>query len=264
MHHIPKKRLSQNFLIDSNISRKIVDASHLSPADTVLEIGCGQGALTGEILRQAHHIYGVEFDRQLYSTLKQELKDQKHFTLFEADILEFDFDQIPDHGNKIKVIGNLPYHISSPIIFRLIDQRDRINTATIMLQKEVALRLVSEPSSKDYGILSVFCQYFAVCKRLFDIPPSAFFPRPKVESSIVQLTFRDSPPPVSDFDTFKQVVKRSFNQRRKMLRNSLSAFVGKRSIDFNLQLRPEQLSVDEFIRLTDLLYQNTLCVKNQK
>lgn len=264
MHHIPKKRLSQNFLIDANISRKIVDASHLSPADTVLEIGCGQGALTREILTQAHHVYGVEFDPHLYSTLKQELKDQDHFTLFEADFLEFDFDQLAIDSRKFKIIGNLPYHISSPIIFKLIDHRERIDTATIMLQKEVALRLVSEPSSKDYGILSVFCQYFAVCKKLFDIPPTAFFPRPKVDSSIVQLTFKETPPPVSDFDTFKQVVKKSFNQRRKMLRNSLSALIGKRSIDFNLQLRPEQLSVDEFIRLTDLLYQDTLCVKNQK
>ncbi|MBL7996400.1 ribosomal RNA small subunit methyltransferase A [bacterium] len=264
MHHIPKKRLSQNFLIDANISRKIVHASHLLPDDTVLEIGCGQGALTREILGKVHRVYGVEFDHQLYSALKQELKDQKHFTLFEADFLEFDFDQLVISGRKFKVIGNLPYHISSPIIFKLIDHRDRIDTATIMLQKEVALRLVSEPSSKDYGILSVFCQYFAVCKKMFDIPPTAFFPRPKVDSSIVQLTFKETPPPVSDFDTFKRVVKRSFNQRRKMLRNSLSAFLGKKSIDFNLQLRPEQLSVDEFIRLTDLLYQEAPCVKSQK
>lgn len=253
MPHFPKKRLSQNFLTDENISRKIVDSCHVSLDDTIMEIGCGQGALTDEILKKAGFLYGVEFDTQLYTELKQKLEKHNNFVLFEADILEFDFEKIPDEGRKIKVIGNLPYHISSPIIFKLIEHRDRIDTATIMLQKEVAQRLVSKPFSKEYGILSVFCQYFAVCNKLFDIPPTAFYPKPKVDSSIVQVTFRETPPPVGDFEKFRQIVKRSFNQRRKMLRNSLSPFIGNKEIDFDLQLRPEQLSVQDFIRLTNLL-----------
>lgn len=231
-----------------------MDSCPICSGDTVLEIGCGRGALTGEIIKKAGVVYGVEFDPPLYAALKLDFSHEKNFQLFEADILEFDWSQIPDNGQKIHVIGNLPYHISSPIIFKLIDHRERIDTATVMLQKEVAERLVSQPSSKEYGILSVFCQYFAHCKKLFDIPPSAFFPRPKVDSSIVQLKFKANPPPVSSMDGFKKIVKRSFNQRRKMLRNSLAAFIGQKSIDFDLQKRPEELTVEDFIRLTDLLF----------
>ena len=254
MPHAPKKRLSQNFLTDKNISRRIAEACGFSSEDIVLEIGCGQGALTKEILGKAGRVYGVEFDRQLYTALKDELNDHKNFILFEADILEFDFGQIPVNGHKMKVVGNLPYHISSPIIFTLIDHRNLIDTVTIMLQKEVAQRLISEPASKEYGILSVFCQYYAECSKLFDIPPTAFFPKPKVDSSIVQLKFRETPSPVRDFELFRKIVKRSFNQRRKMLRNSLSQFVGNKAVDFDLQRRPEELSVQDFIRLTELLY----------
>lgn len=249
MQHRPKKHLSQNFLTDANIARKIVDSCRLTGGDTVLEIGCGQGALTGHILEKAGKLYGVEFDRDLYAELRK--NESTNFVLFEADILEFNFALIPESGKKIKVIGNLPYHISSPIIFRLIDHRERIETATIMLQKEVAERIVSGPHTKDYGILSVFCQFFTECKIVIIVPASAFHPKPKVDSAILQLTFKESLPAVRDFDLFRKIVKRSFNQRRKMLRNSLSPFIDNSSIDFNLQLRPEQLSVQDFINLSD-------------
>lgn len=251
MPHRPKKNLSQNFLTDDNIARKIIDSCHLTGSETVLEIGCGQGALTGHILEKAGKLYGVEFDRDLYAEMKK--KESPDFILFEADILEFDFTRIPYTDKKIKVIGNLPYHISSPIIFLLIDHRERIETATIMLQKEVAERIVSGPHTKDYGILSIFCQFFADCKIVVTVPSTAFFPKPKVDSAVLQLHFKESPPAVKDFELFRKIVKRSFNQRRKMLRNSLSPFIGTRGIDFDLRLRPEQLSVQDFIHLSDLI-----------
>ena len=253
MPHIPKKRLSQNFLTDDNLSRKIVDSIFFSPDDTVLEIGCGQGAITKHILKKKVRLFGVEYDRDLFAKLKAEFEAEESFTLFEADILDFDFDRIPRSDKKIKVVGNLPYHISSPIIFRLIDERERIESATVMLQKEVAERIVSGPGTKDYGILSVFCQYFAECRILFHIPPTAFFPKPKVDSSIVRLTFKMTPEAVKNFKMFKQIVKKSFNQRRKMLRNSLFSLMESRTIDFDLRLRPEELSVSDFIHLSNLL-----------
>lgn len=215
----------------------------------MLEIGCGQGALTDHILEKARMLYGVEFDRNLYAELRK--KESPTFVLFQADILEFDFRKIQVSDKKIKVIGNLPYHISSPIIFWLIDHREHIETATIMLQKEVAERIVSGPHTKDYGILSVFCQFFAECRIVVTVPATAFFPKPKVDSAVLQLTFKESLPAVRDFELFRKIVKRSFNQRRKMLRNSLSPFIDNCSIDFNLQLRPEQLSVQDFINLSD-------------
>jgi 16S rRNA (adenine1518-N6/adenine1519-N6)-dimethyltransferase len=251
--HIPKKRLSQNFLIDDNLSRKIVDSCAFSQGDTVLEIGCGQGAITKHILKKKVRLYGVEYDRELFAKLKAEFETEALFTLFEADILDFDFDRIPRSDMKIRVVGNLPYHISSPILFRLIDEKDRIESATVMLQKEVAERIVSKPGTKNYGILSVFCQYFAECRMLFHIPPAAFFPKPKVDSSIVRLTFKTTPEAVKNYEMFKQIVKKSFNQRRKMLRNSLSSLLENRTVDFDLRLRPEELSVNDFIHLSNLL-----------
>ncbi len=240
-------------MTDNNICRKISESCSLSEGDHVLEIGCGRGALTRHLLQKGISLYGVEFDRDLYRELRDEFGSNPLFTLFESDILHFDFSQIPSAGNKIMVVGNLPYHISSPILFRLIEERHRIKTATIMLQKEVAERIVSGPGTKEYGILSVFCQYFAECTILFHIPPTAFFPKPKVDSSILRLAFRETVLPVGDFETFRQIVRKSFNQRRKMLRNSLSHWVDNKTIDFDLQKRPEELSVQDFIRLSNLI-----------
>ncbi len=252
MQLFPKKRLSQNFLTDTNILKKIVAASGITQNDVVVEIGCGRGSLTEWILAAHCQLYGVEYDAHLIPLLKDRFIDEKHFTLFESDILKFDMDRIPGTA-KIKIIGNLPYHISSPILFKLFDHGDRIDTATVMLQKEVAQRLVSAPRTKDYGILAVFVQFHCDCRKLFDIPPSAFFPKPKVESSIVQLQFRDPPAKPDNYDLFKRIVKRSFNQRRKMLRNSLSEFLRGLQIEFNFEKRPEELSVQDFVVLSNLI-----------
>lgn len=247
----PKKRLSQNFLTDKNIVKKIVTSSGIHAGDTVVEIGCGQGALTESLIEKTGRLYGIEYDAQLIPALNEKFGSRQTFTLIAEDVLEFDWRQV--EAQHFKVIGNLPYHITSPIIFRIIDERDRVETLTMMIQKEVAQRIVAAPSSKVYGILSVFCQFHADCRKLFDVPPTAFFPKPKVYSSIVQMTFRPFAVAPSNYEIFRAVVRQSFNQRRKMLRNSLSEFIQNKSIPFDFERRPETLSVREFVELSNYI-----------
>lgn len=247
----PKKRLSQNFLTDKNIVKKIVTSSGIHAGDTVVEIGCGQGALTEMLIEKAGRLYGIEYDAQLIPALNEKFGSRQIFKLIAEDVLEFDWRRV--EAKQFKVIGNLPYHITSPIIFRIIDERDRIETLTMMIQKEVAQRIVAAPSSKVYGILSVFCQFHADCKKLFDVPPTAFFPKPKVYSSIVQMTFRPFAVVPSNYEIFRIVVRQSFNQRRKMLRNSLSELIQGKSIPFDFERRPETLSVREFVELSNYI-----------
>ncbi|MBX7151546.1 16S rRNA (adenine(1518)-N(6)/adenine(1519)-N(6))-dimethyltransferase RsmA [bacterium] len=248
---LPKKRLSQNFLIDKNIVKKIVTSSGIHAGDTVVEIGCGQGALTEMLIEKASRLYGIEYDTQLIPTLNEKFGSKETFRLIQDNVLEFDWDRID--APNFKVIGNLPYHITSPIIFKIIDKRDHIETFTMMIQKEVAQRIVAAPSSKVYGILSVFCQFHADCKKLFDVPPTAFFPRPKVYSSIVQMKFRPFVVEVSNYEIFRTVVRQSFNQRRKMMRNSLAELIQNKAIHFDFERRPETLSVREFVELSNTI-----------
>lgn len=250
----PKKHLSQHFLSDANIARKIVDAAQVDASDAVVEIGCGQGALTRWLLDKGCRVFGVEFDAGLIEGLERSFGRFERFTLVHKDVLEWDFEEAirctPGH---LRVVGNLPYHISSAILFRLLDLRRHIASAVVMLQREVAARIVSVPGSKEYGILSVLCQYHADVRRLFDVPPTAFFPRPRVHSSILRMTPRPPLRPAVDEDLFRLVVRTSFHQRRKMLRNSLSAFLAGREWNNGLERRPEQLSVNEFVELSDRL-----------
>jgi 16S rRNA (adenine1518-N6/adenine1519-N6)-dimethyltransferase len=147
-------------------------------------------------------------------------------------------------------VGNLPYHITSPILFWMMDQADDVRSATVMIQKEVADRVVAAPGSKDYGILTVFCQFYAQCRRCFVVPAGAFFPRPKVDSAVVRMEFRPYPRQPKSVDTFRSVVRRSFGQRRKMLRNTIGPWIDA-SVNFDLTRRPEALTVDDFIDLSD-------------
>lgn len=249
----PKKRLSQNFLTDANIARKIVGSLDVQEGDTVLEIGCGRGALTRWLLEEPCSVHGIEVDSSLIPLLKDEFGSRPNFTLHEGDVLCFDPSAVPAPGRLLKLIGNLPYHIASPILFRVMEWGNLLERAVLMIQKEVADRVAHAPGSREYGLLSVFCQYHAECRVLFDVPPAAFFPRPKVTSAILEWRPRTYPVQPADYGRFAAVVKRAFNQRRKMLRNSLSPMIRGREVSFDLQRRPEELSVDDFVQLSNLL-----------
>jgi 16S rRNA (adenine1518-N6/adenine1519-N6)-dimethyltransferase len=246
-----KQSLGQNFMVDENMARKIVDAINPTADDIVLEIGPGQGMITRFLQQRAKRLLSVEIDQRLYDGLDVMFKLADNFELIKKDFLkvdlaEFNFDQ------KIKVVGNIPYNITSPIMFKIFDQRELVSDLTLLVQKEVGRRVVSNPSSKDYGILAVISQAIADVDFLFTVPPTVFQPRPKVDSALIQWTFTDKRAQnIKDEKFFRDIVKKAFGLRRKMLRNSLKEFADNTSFDFTR--RPEQLSVDEWIELANEL-----------
>ncbi len=258
MHHIPahpKKSLGQNFLKDENIARKIIASLNLKPGDCVLEIGSGTGILTKYLVQSATKVVGVEIDRNLVAQLLSRYSSATNFLLYQNDILKVSFEEILTGKQCWKAVANLPYHITSPVLFKLIERRHFFESATLMVQKEVAQRMVAKPSTKAYGILSVFSQYYAETKILFDVSKHVFFPKPDVTSAVVRLEFNK--PGLLDENeepVFRQIVRGTFNQRRKMLRNSLLSIpalnINIDQLNFDLKQRPEQLSVSDFVKLT--------------
>ena len=256
-----KRSLGQNFLVDNYFIDKIINSFNLDESDNVLEIGPGGGALTKHILPKVKKLYAVEIDQRLIGKLQQEVTGD-NFILFNEDFLKFDFEENIREEN-IKIVGNLPYHVTSPIIFKIMElaaalNRDnkKINSLTILIQKEVAERITAKLSTKPYGVLSIFTNFFSDPEILLDIPPEAFFPKPKIISSVIRFNFsikNENINKVKDFDFFKKVVKATFLNRRKMLRNTLKPFVEDvndiKSVD--ITKRPENLSVDEFIDLSN-------------
>ncbi|MDZ7263981.1 MAG: 16S rRNA (adenine(1518)-N(6)/adenine(1519)-N(6))-dimethyltransferase RsmA [candidate division KSB1 bacterium] len=251
----PRKSLGQNFLQDQNIVRKIIGALHLSAVDHVLEIGPGQGALTRLILPAAALVVAVEIDARMVQLLHEQFSNWPNFVLRQEDVLRSDFQHLLAAAARWKVVANLPYHITSPVIFKLMAHRNSIVSATLMVQREVAERIVAGPGSKAYGILSVLSQYHADVKWLFPVSRHVFVPRPKVDSAVIQYHFRPETRLDEDGEAlFQQIVKTTFNKRRKMLRHSLRSMpqikIDLNQVDFDLELRPEQLSVDGFIELS--------------
>lgn len=253
MQSRPKKKLGQHFLRDSTIAERIIESMRLQTDDHVLEIGPGEGVLTDLIARQSPgHLTAVELDRDLMLWLGVRYENSRDITLIEGDILRQNIKELAQ-GNMLRVVGNLPYNISSPILFQLLDSRDVITDATLMVQKEVAERLASAPSCKAYGIPSVLFQLYADIDILFTVPPTAFYPVPAVQSTVMKISFLPRPAwPVEDESLLKRLVKEAFGQRRKMLRNTLQ----KDGIlpDRFARLRPEQLSVEDWALLTNELY----------
>lgn len=249
-----KKSLGQHFLKDESILHKIAEAiGDLSPYKTVVEIGPGMGALTKYLLPQNHPaFYVIELDDRWAEHLGN-AHPALRGKIIHQDVLTADlsFLQHPTH-----VVGNFPYNISSQIVFRIIDEKDKVETMTGMFQKEVALRIAAKHGSKDYGVTSVLTQTYYHCHYLFDVPPEAFNPPPKVMSGIIQLK-RKAEKPACNEVLFKRVVKAAFNQRRKTMRNSLKEFTAGKPIAENeiFNLRPEQISVEQFQQLTNLIEQ---------
>lgn len=247
----PKKRLGQHFLTDRHYIERIVAAISPERADHIVEIGPGPGALTKPLAERLDHLHVVEVDRELAAALR-ERHAPSAISVHEADALEFDFGALP---TPLRVTGNLPYNISTPLLFHVASFADRIIDCTFMLQKEVVDRMVAEPDSADYGRLSVMLQYRFAMRRLFLVPPGAFHPPPKVDSAIVRMVPLGADRlRARDETRFNQVVMAAFGQRRKMLRNTLKALVTTDAFDragIDSQRRAETLSVEEFVALSD-------------
>jgi len=255
----PKKSLGQNFLTDPHYLRKIVDAARVGPQDQVVEIGPGMGHLTRELAARAGRLVIIELDDRLIPRLRGEYGPASNVEIVHADALAYDYGLLP---GTWKVVANLPYYISTPIIQRLIGLHGRFSTLTLMLQKEVAERIAAKPGGKEYGFLSVLVQYSAVPHLDLIVPAGAFTPRPKVDSAVLTLTMREKREHSADDEAlFVRVIKAAFSQRRKTLRNSLSqlgypkevmdAVQGAAGID--LGRRAETLSVAEFCGLANFL-----------
>ncbi len=266
-HVRPSKKLSQSFLVDVNTLHKIAAAGCVSPDDIVVEIGAGIGVLTKDIARTARRVIAVEIDRDLVEILHQELAGLDNVEIYSGDILKFDFAlKSEQYKDKLKVIGNVPYNISSPVIFQLLAYRSVISSFTLMLQKEVVERLVSEPNHKSYGVPSVLLQMYADVERLFDVSATCFYPVPKVASAVMGGVFREKPRvDLTDEMFFGRLVKAAFAQRRKMLTNNLknAKFLEEMSdaaiksaleeAGIDGKRRGETLSLVEFGRLANLL-----------
>lgn len=255
----PKKRFSQNFLQNTHYQKKIVDTLNIDSNDTIIEIGPGQGALTKHIIAaNPAHYYAIEIDINLVNKLKNQFKDD--IIIFQQDFLEFNFTSIPElNDKKIKIIGNLPYHITSPILFKLIDNCKKIDITVLMIQKEVARRIAACHGNKEYGILSVISQTYSNVEYLFEVKRGNFFPAPNVDSAVIRSNFYEELTGIENESLFRKLVRETFNYRRKMLRNSLCRIFDKSivysiSSDY-LDQRPEQLSVDDFKILSNSLNQ---------
>lgn len=255
--HKPRKSLGQHFLVDRNIQAKIIQACHLQKSDSVLEIGPGPGQLTQRISPEVKEVLAVELDKELCVGLKEKLKFD-NLKIFCQDILKFNFRNL---NHKVKVVGNLPYYISTPIISHLLDNKDKISAIYISLQKELGERLVASPGGKEYGAFSCFVQYHTQSRILFKIGKGCFRPSPKVDSVFLELKIRGKPAvEVKDEALFFKLIHAAFNQRRKTIRNSLSGLFPKTDLNcllekarLNPQSRPEQLSLDDFSRLANML-----------
>jgi len=256
----PKKSLGQHFLHDGNIARKIVAELNPRPGDHVLEIGPGPGVLTALLAAQELTLTAVEIDARAVEALRARFPRERfpHVDIIHADILSWDITAVhPSAAVPLRCIGNLPYNITSQILFRLFDAAEHVEDAVLMMQREVAERLTAEPGGKDYGILSVFTQLHGEVRRSFNVSPNVFMPRPAVWSSVVHLHLRgDRLAHIQNYSFFRSIVKATFGQRRKTIANSLRhtgidrAAVGSEAEQY-LTKRPEQLSVDEFIILSN-------------
>lgn len=258
----PKKSLGQNFLKDPHYLGKIVDAAQVGPEDQVIEIGPGLGHLTRALADTGCRLLLLELDDRLIPRLREEFASRPAVQVVHADALEYDYDGL---SGTWKVVANLPYYISTAIIQRLIAQRGRFTTLTLMLQKEVAARIAAAPGGKEYGFLSVLVQYAAVPRLEFSVPAGAFTPQPKVDSTVLKLTMRDRPETVANDEAlFLRVIKAAFSQRRKTLRNSLGQLGHHKDVmnavqegtGIDLGRRAETLSVSEFCRLANFLAKN--------
>jgi 16S rRNA (adenine1518-N6/adenine1519-N6)-dimethyltransferase len=255
--HQARKRFGQNFLHDAHVIRKILHAIAPQADQHLLEIGPGQGALTMALVNSGATVDVVELDRDLAGWLQNHFADCERFTLHVGDVLKFDLHTLTQAPRSIRVIGNLPYNISTPCLFHLLESEALIDDMTFMLQKEVVQRLAATPDDDEYGRLSVMVQYFCSVEHLFDVPPGAFKPAPKVTSAIVRLRpHRHTKEQAVDTALLRDLVRTAFSQRRKTLRNCLKPLIDDldaQALPVDLSLRPENLSVADYVNLSNTI-----------
>jgi 16S rRNA (adenine1518-N6/adenine1519-N6)-dimethyltransferase len=262
---VAKKSLGQNFLQDSNVISKIIEAFTFDRDDVVLEIGPGMGAITDGLIKKYSKVNVVELDRRAIDYLQAKFPSSNYpnLSIFNSDIIEFDLKELNlQSEEKIRVIGNIPYNLSSEILFYLIKNRNYINSAQLMLQREVAQRLAAKPNSKEYGITTIAVNLTGSIKRLFDVPPTAFNPVPRVTSSVIDIQF-DKGISYTLYSEIMKMVRMVFNHRRKQLRNTIMPYLQKKLADKSsdfidyyekikpnfFQLRPENLKSEDFVEL---------------
>ncbi len=255
--HNPRKRFGQNFLHDQSVIASIVANLQAKPGEQWVEIGPGQGALTAPLLAKGVVLDVVELDRDLVELLKRNFIGKPNLTIHSADALKFNFAQLAKPGDKLRIVGNLPYNISTPLLFHLLKTTDCITDMHFMLQKEVVNRICASPGSKQYGRLSVMMQYYCHAESLFDVAPESFDPIPQVTSAIIRLQPHASPPvTVNDKALFDKVVAQAFSQRRKTIRNSLKTIVSKDllvSVGIDPTARAETIALQAFAELSNQL-----------
>ena len=243
MPHKPRKRFGQNFLVDQQIINQIVSTISPKKNDNIIEIGPGKGALTFPLIDYLESIHVIEIDRDLIALLQK--KNNIKINIHESDALVFNFNQFKQN---IRIVGNLPYNISSPLLFHLLNYRDNIIDMTFMLQKEVVDRIVAPPGSKVYGRISVIMQTFFDTELMFVVPKESFDPQPKIESAILYLKTKKQPL-VQNSKPLEEIVKIAFSQRRKTLKNCLKSVLNQSQTDIDLSQRAEMLSVENFVTL---------------
>ena len=255
----PKKFLGQHFLIDDNISKKIVDNINFKKFKKVIEIGPGKGALTKHLLHIKDILTLIEVDNESVVFLKNEFLNEK-LDIIENDFLKFDIQSAYPSEENILIIGNFPYNISSQILFKSLDNYKSVKAIIGMFQKEVAERIISKNNSKQYGILSVKTQLFYDAKILFDVSPNVFFPKPKVNSAVISLTRKENINIDCDLELLDRIIKLSFQHRRKKIKNSLKKLDIEENIleDSIFESRPEQLTIEEFVKLTRKISSETI------
>ena len=247
MRHIPRKRFGQHFLTDRSIIEDIVQAIAPQAGQAMVEIGPGLGAMTLPLVERLGHLTVIELDRDLAVLLRK----RAELSVIEADVLKVDFRQLAGNaGEKLRVVGNLPYNISTPILFLLLDAADVIEDQHFMLQKEVIDRMVAKPSTSDYGRLSVMLQWRYAMENVLFVPPASFDPPPRVDSAIVRMV-PHAAPAVVDVKLFSELVRVAFSQRRKLLRHSLGKWLGEKGFtgEFDVQRRAEEVPVEQYIAL---------------
>ena len=253
--HRARKRFGQNFLRDQGVIGRIIDAIHPLPTDNIVEIGPGQGALTGLLLDSGCLLEVVELDRDLIPHLQAAYGETGNFNLHSADALKFDYSQLSSGNRSLRIVGNLPYNISTPLIFKLLENAPLIRDMHFMLQLEVVNRLAASPGNKNWGRLGIMAQYHCEIESLFEVPPSAFSPAPKVQSAIVRLQPRENSPwPPCDETVLRKLVQAAFAQRRKTLRNNLKGILehdALEALDIDPGARSETLDLGQFIAMAN-------------